>query len=130
MRQSGVYHSNPESLNAQKVASHLTMLFGTDKWKNIDKGDYSSFVKLFISERLQKYNFKGSVLIRLEEKRGPLYYLVYGTNKSVGATIMRHVMMKEWLDKTKSYPLTKSLYKNQTEWLDAEYPAKLFIFED
>ena len=129
-RESGLYHSNPEGSAAMKVENYLTMLFGSEKWKNIDAGAYKEFVRLFIDERLKKYEFKGAVLIRHEEKRGPLYYLVYGSNNKVGGKIMRHIMMKEWLDKTKTYPLTKGYYKNQEEWLDAYYPLDLFVFED
>jgi len=130
MRQKGAVQSNPKTSTSRAVSKHLTMLFGTDKWKELDKGDYRGFVRLFIDERFQHYKFKGAVLIRHEDNRGPLYYLIYGTNHSVGSKIMRHSMMKEWVDKTKSYPLTRRNYSSQEKWLDGEYPLRLFIFED
>jgi len=129
-RNSGLYHKDPENPAYKKVGSHLTMLFGSEKWKNIDAGDYKKFVRLFIDERFKKYKYKGAILIRQEGKsKGPLYYLVFGSNNSVGGKIMRDIMMGEWKDKTKTLPLT--VYgKTQKEWLNAEYPLDLFVFED
>ncbi len=129
MRNSGSYHKNPEGSAMKKIGDHLTMLFGSEKWKIIGKGDYRKFVRLFIDERFKKFKYKGAVLIRHEENRGPLYYLVFGSDSRVGGRIMRDIMMREWLDKTKTYPLSK-YNKTQEEWLNAEYPLALFVFED
>lgn len=43
---------------------------------------------------------------------------------------MRDIMKKEWIDITKGYPVTRYQYRTDQEWLNAEYPITLFVFED
>lgn len=131
MGNAGLYQSCPEAPSSQKIEERITALYGTDKWKEIDSGDYRSLVRLFISERLgSQFRYKGAVLIRTEPTRGPLYYLIYGSNYWVGPKIMRSNMKIEWLDSLGMRPLTRHNYKTEEEWLDGEYPLDLFIFED
>jgi hypothetical protein len=110
---------------------YITNFFGSEKWMKLEPGDYRALVRLYIRERLRGYyNYIGAILIRSVETRGPLYYLVYGSNYKVGGEIMRDILKKEWIDIKGTRPLTRYRYKNDREWLDAEYPLDLFIFED
>jgi len=121
------YPEAPASINLEK---RITRFFGSDKWKMLDPGDYRGLVRLYIAERLQGYKYRGGILIRNVSTRGPLYYLVYGSNNHTGGKIMRNIMSNEWLDIVKSKPLTK-IGKTKEEWLDSEYPLdRPFIFED
>jgi three-Cys-motif partner protein len=132
MRDAGYIQSYPEAPSSIKMEGHITVLFGTDRWKTIDPGDYKSFGRLYISERLeQRYKYKGAILIRSVLTRGPLYYLVYGSNSERGGEIMRDIMKKEWVDtKGGQYPISRYSYSTDKEWLNVEYPLNLFIFED
>lgn len=130
MRCSAVVKDYPEASSSIKLEKHITNFFGSNRWKEIDPGDYRRLARLYISERLNNYKFTGAILIRSILTRGPLYYLVYGSNNRTGAKIMRDIMSSEWLDIIKSEPLTK-IDKTKAEWLDSEYPLdKAFIFED
>lgn len=117
--------------SSKEMAKRLTNLFGSEEWMKVNAGDYRRFLRLFISERFER-NFTciGAILIRTENLRGPLYYLVFGSNHEVGGKIMRHTMMKELEDMLGMSPLTKHQYETVEEWLDSEYPLDLFIFED
>jgi len=130
MRCAGVFKDYPEASSSLKMASHLTNFCGTDNWKTLDPGDYRGFARLYISERLTDYQYKGAILIRSVLTRGPLYYLVYGSNSVRGGEIMRDIMKKEWVGIMGMYHLTRHGYKNDKEWLDAQYPTHSFIFED
>lgn len=131
IRNSALYHKDPKNPAYKKVGSHLTMLFGSEKWKDIGKGEWRKFVRLFIDERFKKFKYKGAILIRQEGiSKGPLYYLVFGSKKLEGGKIMRDIMMKEWKNKTRTLPLPRYQYKTQKEWLDVYYPLNSFIFED
>ena len=129
-RLAGVVKGYPEASSSIKLERHITDFYGSDKWKALDASDYRGFARLYISERLNDYKYKGAILIRSVPTRGPLYYLVYGSNNPTGAKIMRDIMSSEWLDIIKAEPLTK-IGKTKAEWLDSEYPLdKPFIFED
>lgn len=129
MRCAGCICDYGEAPSSRKMKDDIVALFGTDKWGEFDPGDYSKFLELFISERLKNYQFKGAILIRSVQTRGPIYYLVYGSNSQIGAKIMRDLMSNEWLNIIKAEPLTK-IGKTKAEWLDFEYPLdKPFIFE-
>lgn len=130
MRCSAVVKDYPEASSSIKLEKHITNFYGSNKWKEIDPGDYRRLAKLYVSERLEDYKYTGAILIRSISTRGPLYYLVYGSNNGTGARIMRDIISSEWLDIIKSEPLTK-IGKTKAEWLDSEYPLdKTFIFED
>mgnify|MGYP001095082055 CR=1 FL=1 len=130
MRCAGVVKDYPEASSSIKMASHLTNFYGSNKWEALDPGDYRKLARLYISERLTDYKYKGAILIRSALTKGPLYYLVFGSNSNRGGEIMRDIMKKEWLDIMGMYPLTRHNYKTDEEWLNAEYPITLFIFED
>jgi len=130
MRIAGFIRSNPDALSSQKMEKHITILYRTDDWKKIDPGDYKSFRKLYIEERFKQFEYKGAILIRSVTTRSPLYYLIYGSKYTLGGIIMRDIMKKEWVEILGSYSITRSLYKTDKEWLDAEYPLTLFIFEN
>jgi three-Cys-motif partner protein len=120
----------PEASSSIKMESHISNFYGSDKWKVLDPSNYTGFARLYISKILQDYKYTGAILIRSISTRGPLYYLVYGSNNSIGGKIMRDIISNEWLDIIKSEPLTK-MGKTKAEWLDSEYPLdKPFIFED
>lgn len=129
-RLAGMVKDYPEASSAVKMGRHITTFYGSDKWKELNSGDYRRFVSLYISERLKDYKYTGGILIRSVTTRGPLYYLVYGSNNFTGAKIMRDILSTEWLDIIKVEPLAK-IGKTKAEWLDSEYPLnKPFIFED
>jgi len=130
MRCAGVVKDYPEASSSIKIASHLTNFYGSDKWRALEPGDYRGLARLYVSERLTAYEYKGAILIRSVLTRGPLYYLVYGSNSDRGGEIMRDIMKKEWADITKGYPVTRYQYRTDQEWLNAEYPITLFVFED
>jgi three-Cys-motif partner protein len=130
MRCAGVVKDYPEASSSIKIASHLTNFYGSDKWKALEPGDYRGLARLYVSERLTDYEYKGAILMRSVLTRGPLYYLVYGSNSGRGGEIMRDIMKKEWIDITKGYPVTRYQYRTDQEWLNAEYPITLFVFED
>ena len=131
MRETGSYKADPNKSSSIKMAETVTNFLGSDEWKQLDPGDYKAFVRLYISERLKDYKYKGAILIRSVPTRGPLYYLVFGSNQIRGGEIMRDILKKEWVDiKRGQYPVTKFGYKTDREWLDTEYPLSLFIFED
>ncbi len=130
MRSAGVIRSDPDAPNSQKMEEHITIFYGTEDWKKIDPGDYRNLLKLYIKERFKQFDYKGAILIRSITKRGPLYYLIYGSKNNIGGTIMRDIMKKEWVEILGSYPITKALYKTDKEWLDAKYPLNQFIFEN
>jgi len=131
MRDAGYIRNYPEAPSSIKMEGYITVLYGTDKWKGLDPGDYKNFGRLYISERLNHhYKYKGAILIRSVLTRGPLYYLIYGSNSVRGGEIMRDVMKKEWIDVRKGYPVTRYQYRTDREWLDAEYSVTSFIFED
>jgi len=129
MRQTGSYKADPDKSSSIKMAENITNFFGSNKWKQLDPGDYGGFSRLYMSERLNNFKFQGEILIRSVETRGPLYYLVYGSNNPKGGKIMRDIMKKEWVGIRRTYPLTRQRYRTDEEWLDAEYPLSLFIFE-
>lgn len=131
MRLVGHLYSLPDLPTSQKYEEYLMAFYGTDKYKIIDAGDYRSFLRLFIAERLKRYyNFIGAILIRSVITNAPLYYLVYCSNHNVGAKIMRGIMKKEWIKIKKGYPVSRFFYKADEQWLNSEYPLKMFIFED
>jgi len=131
MRDAGYIHNYPEAPSSIKMEGYVTVLYGTDKWKRLDPGDYKNFGRLYISERLNHhYKYKGAILIRSVLTRGPLYYLIYGSSSVRGAEIMRDIMKKEWIDIRKGYPVTRYQYQTDRKWLDAEYSVTSFIFED
>jgi len=117
MREAGCVCKNPKDSASQKMEECLIRLFGSDKWKQLDPGDYKGFLRLYINERLKpNYQFKGAILIRDSQTRGPLYYLAYGSKYWLGGKIMRDVMANEWG------------YKSP--WIDQTHPSTEFIFED
>jgi three-Cys-motif partner protein len=127
----GDFKNHPEAPSSISFRMYITNFFGSEKWMKLEPGDYRALVRLYIRERLRGYyNYIGAILIRSVETRGPLYYLVYGSNYKVGGEIMRDILKKEWIDIKGTRPLTRYRYKNDREWLDAEYPLDLFIFED
>lgn len=129
-RLAGMVKDYPEASASIKMERHISTFYNSDKWKELEPGDYRAFVRLYISERLKDYRYTGGILIRSVLTRGPLYYLVYGSNNHTGAKIMRDILSTEWLDIIKSEPLTK-VGKTKAEWLDSEYPlSRPFIFED
>lgn len=131
MRCAGVVKDYPEASSSIKMANHLTNFYGSTNWKNLEPGDYRGLARLYISERLTDYKYKGAVLIRSVLTRGPLYYLVYGSKSERGGQIMRDIVKKEWVENILGHvPVTRYHYKTDKEWLDAEYPISLFIFED
>lgn len=131
MRLAGVVKDYPEAPSSIRMDGHITTFCGSDKWKELDPGDYRGFVRLYISERLKDYKYKGAILIRNVLTRGPLYYLVYGSSSVRGGDIMRDIMKTEWVDiKGGQYPISRFSYSTDKEWLNAEYPLDLFIFED
>jgi len=116
MRETGYIRSDPDAPASRKMEETLTVFYGTDKWKQIEPGNYREFLSLYISERLENYYpFKGAILVREEESRGPLYYLVFGSKYSLGGKIMRDIMRKEF------YGATKPL---------VEQPPTRFVYED
>jgi three-Cys-motif partner protein len=130
MRCAAVVRDYPEASSSIKMARHITDFYGSNKWEDMDPGDYRGLARLYILERLRDYKYTGAILIRSISTRGPLYYLVCGSNNPTGARIMRDIISREWLDIIKSEPLTK-IGKTKTEWLDSEYPLdEPFIFED
>jgi three-Cys-motif partner protein len=130
MRCAGVVKEYPEASSSIKMASHLANFYGSENWKSLDPGDYRGFARLYISDRLTSYKYKGGILIRSTLTRGPLYYLVYGSNSLRGGEIMRDIMKKDWVDVKGMYPITRHTYGTDKEWLDAEHPVNDFIFED
>jgi len=130
MRCAGIIKDYPEAPFSIKMANHLTNFYGSDSWKNFDPGDYRGLARLYISERLTDYRCKGAVLVRSVQTRGPLYYLVYGSNSARGGEIMRDIMKKDWVDTMGMYPITRHAYRNDRDWLEAEYPIHSFIFEN
>ena len=130
MRCAGVVKDYPEASSSIKMARHITNFYGSNNWRTLDPGDYRGFTRLYISERLANYKYKGAILIRSVLTRGPLYYLVCGSNSERGGEIMRDIMKKEWVDIIGMYPITRHGYKTDKEWLDAQYPIHKFIFED
>jgi three-Cys-motif partner protein len=117
MREAGYIYNNPNDGASQKMKECLTRLFGSNKWMQLDPGDYRGFLRLYMNERLKSnYPFKGAILIRDSQTKGPLYYLVYGSKYQLGGKIMRDIMAKEW-----GYKLT---------WIDQTHPLTEFIFED
>ena len=129
-RLAGVVKDYPEASSSIKMERHISVFYGSDKWKVLDPSGYRRFARLYTSEGLKDYKYTGAILIRSVLTRGPLYYLVYGSNNRTGAKIMRDIMSSEWLDIIKAEPLTK-IGKTKVEWLDSEYPLdKPFIFED
>jgi len=117
MREAGCICNNPNVAASQKMEECLKRLFGSDKWKKLNPGDYRGFLRLYIDERLKSnYPFKGAILIRDSQTKGPLYYLVYGSKYSLGGKIMRDIMTKEWGYKP--------------PWIDKTHPLSEFIFED
>ena len=130
-RFAGIVKEYPEASSSIKLERHIIDFYGSDKWKMLDPGDYKGFARLYISERLKGYKYKGAILIRTVLTRGPLYYLVYGSNSGRGGEIMRDIMKKEWVDNILGYvPITRYQYETDREWLDVEYPLVFFIFED
>jgi len=131
MRLAGIYQDYPEASSSIKMAEHITVFLGSDRWKEFEPGDYREFVRLYISERLNDYRCKGAILIRSVSTRGPLYYLVYGSKSIRGGEIMRDIMKKDWIDaRSGQYPVTRFQHKTDRDWLNAEFPVDLFIFED
>lgn len=117
MREAGYICSNPDDGASQKMEECLNHLFGSDNWKQLNPGDYRGFLRLYMNERLKSnYPFKGAILIRDSQTKGPLYYLVYGSKYSLGGKIMRDIMTKEW-----GY---------RPPWIDKTHPLTEFIFED
>jgi three-Cys-motif partner protein len=117
MRDAGYVYNNPNDVASQKMKECLTRLFGSSKWMQLDPGDYRSFLRLYMDERLKSnYQFKGAILIRDPKTKAPLYYLVYGSKYMLGGKIMRDIMAKEWGYK----PI----------WIDQTHPLTNFIFEN
>ena len=117
MRESGYIRNNPNATASKKMEECLTLLFGSDKWKQLNPGDYRGFLRLYMYERLKPYyQFQGAILIRDLQTKGPLYYLVYASKYSLGGKIMRDIMKKEWGYKP--------------PWIDKTHPLTEFIFED
>ncbi|MDI6847941.1 MAG: three-Cys-motif partner protein TcmP [Candidatus Bathyarchaeia archaeon] len=117
MREAGYISCNPENATSQKIEECLTRLFGSNKWKQLDPGDYRGFLRLYITERLKtNYPFRGAILIRDVQTNAPLYYLVYGSKYQLGGKIMRDIMRKEWGYKP--------------PWIDKTHPLTDFVFED
>lgn len=100
---------------AKKFEGILNDFFGNDKWKRTGT-DRKKLLKLYFSERLGKYEYKGAILIKADHI--PLYYLVFATKHRVGAKIMRDIMKEEWR------PKQQSLIN-----LDKAFPINYFIFE-
>lgn len=117
MREAGCVCNNPNDSASQKMEECLARLFGCGKWKQLHPGDYRGFLRLYIEERLKSnYPYKGAILIRDSQTRGPLYYLVYGSKYPLGGKIMRDIMTKEW--------------GFRPPWIDKTHPITQFIFED
>jgi len=131
MECAGYIRKQPENIASRKMRERMTTFYGCDKWQGVDVGDYKSFLRLYISERLEgRYQYKGAILVR-NILRGPQYYLVYGSKSLRGGEIMRDIMKKEYLDSLGLYPLDRTQYRTDKEWLDASYPLNQpFIFED
>jgi len=117
MREAGCVCNNPDDPASKKMEECLTRLFGSETWKQRNPGDYKGFLRLYVEERLKpNYQFKGAILIRDSQTRGPLYYLVYASKYQLGGKIMRDIMTKEWGYKP--------------PWIDQTHPLNQFIFED
>jgi three-Cys-motif partner protein len=117
MREAGCVCNNPDDPSSKKMEECLTRLFGSEKWKQLNPGDYKAFLRLYMKERLNpNYQYKGAILIRDSQTRGPLYYLVYASKYPLGGKIMRDIMTKEWGYKP--------------PWIDQTHPLNQFIFED
>jgi three-Cys-motif partner protein len=130
-RLAGAVKDYPEAPSSISFRRRITNFFGSEEWMELEPSDYRGFVRLYIQGRLRgRCNYVGAILIRSAVTRGPLYYLVYGSNSEIGGRIMRDILKREWIDIKGSRPLTRYQYKTDREWLDAEYPLNLFIFED
>ena len=131
MECAGYVRKLPDNAATEKMRERITTFYGTDRWQGIDPGDYKSFLRLYVSERLDRdYQYKGAILVR-NILRGPQYYLIYASKNLRGGEIMRDIMKKEHVDAMGQYPLERSQYKTDREWVDAMYPLnQLFVFED
>ena len=103
---------------------------GSTNWQNIGwsktrpERNRKAFLETYMDEILESYPYKGSILIRSEEKNLPLYYLIYSTNNKTAAKIMRDIMKKEG-----NFPLHYNLITGKPQTLDEVYPLSRFIFE-
>jgi len=80
---------------AESLESTVSRLYGSENWRNVeDFGDYRALARVYINQLKQYYNYIGAILIREVNRRGPLYYLIYGTKNKTGAKIMRDIMKK------------------------------------
>lgn len=75
----------------------------------------------YMDKFLYNFRFKGAFLIK-NEKKVPLYYLIYGTNNSTGAKIMRDIMRIEWGRGQQALVDWKVLYKTK-------YILESFVFD-
>jgi len=130
MECAGYVRNLPDNAASQKMRERMSTFFGTEKWQDLDPGDYKGFMRLYASERLERhYQYIGSILVR-NIMRGPQYYLLYGSKSLMGGQIMRDIMKREYMT-TVGVPLTRHQHKTDKEWLDAEYPLNQpFFFED
>jgi len=120
MREAAYILNNPDSSVSHSMEVTLTNFFGSDKWKSVEPGDYKTWLRVYLSERLEngdkdRYSYIGAILVRDSYTRAPLYYLVYASKYWLGGKIMRDIMRREFYGETK--PLI-------------EQPYERFIYED
>jgi len=130
MECAGYIQKLPEKAASEKMKERISTFFGTEKWQELEAGDYGGFMNLYVSQRLAShYQYIGGLLVR-NVSGGPQYYLLYGSKYRTGGEIMRDIMKKEHVDRV-GVPLTRHLYKTDRDWLDAKYPLNQpFVFEN
>jgi len=130
LRCAGDYISNPTESRAIASGQRVTTFMGSASWQRITLSQSHSeknrraFLEIYIDEVLVRYPYKGAFLVRTEEKNLPVYYLVYGTNNTTAAKIMRDIMKKEG-----NYSLHVDLATGKPQTLDQVYPLERFIFD-
>ena len=75
---------------------HITALIGDSTWRGIPIGDYRTWVRFFIHQRLMTYyRFNGALLLR-NSVHAPVLYFIFGSNNHEHGRIMREIMLSEY----------------------------------
>jgi len=126
LRCAGDFFNNPEETRAIANGQRVTTFMGSTTWQDLPEKNRTrrGFLEVYITEMLNKYPYKGAILIRSQEKNLPLYYLVYTTHNQTAANIMRGIMKKEG-----DFPLHFDMTTGKPQQLNDLYPLEHFIFE-
>lgn len=121
------HSTEPRAISTGK---RVSTYMGSENWRGISFSETNpehnrrAFLELYVDEMLGNYPYKGSILIRSEEKKLPLYYLIYASHNMRAASIMRDIMKKEG-----NYSLYIDLATGEPQTLDSVYPLEKFIFD-